>query len=487
MLNQDQTPYVDALLEFAQSDPGRFNVPGHQGGIGADSMLHLLAGQTGLTDDIPALIEGIDVGENNPFQQAQQLAAEAWGAERTWFLVNGASQGNQVMCMAVAHMGPEIVIQRNVHSSVIDGMIMAGLKPTFAAPEVDPELGIAHCLTPEALAEALDRCPNASAAVIVSPTYFGAAADVAGLAEVAHARGIPLVADEAWGAHLKFHPELPRDALDSGADLVISSTHKIVGSLTQSAMLHLGKGGRFEAEIIDRCVSMTESTSPNSLLCGSLDAARHQAAIDGREMLEETIQVLHQTRAELRTIDGLDVLDHSLLENESVVGWDPLRLTIDVRGTGESGYRIAHLARELSNVNLELASDTVAVAVFGLGTGTPARARRLVDGLITAVEELEASPPKQKPEFALPPPWGETAMTPRDAFLAKQDVVPFREAEGRISAEPLATYPPGIPNVLPGEILTGETLDFIADSIDHGGYVRGAADRDLTTLRVVAP
>jgi lysine decarboxylase len=157
MRNQDHTPYIDALLEFAQSDPGRFNVPGHQGGIGADDSLHLLAGQTGLTDDIPALIEGIDVGDNNPFQQAQQLAAEAWGAERTWFLVNGASQGNQTMCMAVAHMGPEIVVQRNVHSSVIDGMIMAGLRPTFAAPEVDPELGIAHCLTPDALAEALDR------------------------------------------------------------------------------------------------------------------------------------------------------------------------------------------------------------------------------------------------------------------------------------------------------------------------------------------
>jgi arginine/lysine/ornithine decarboxylase len=486
MRDQDRTPYVDALLEFSQSDPGRFNVPGHQGGIGADEALHLLVGQTGLTDDIPALIEGIDVGESNPFQEAQQLASEAWGAGRTWFLVNGASQGNQAMCLAAAHRGPEIVIQRNVHSSVIDGMIMAGLKPTFAAPEVDPELGVAHCLTPDALAEALDRCPGASAAVIVSPTYFGAAADVAALAEVAHARGVPLVADEAWGAHLHFHPELPRDALDSGADLVISSTHKIVGSLTQSAMLHLGRQSRFEAEIIDRCVSMTESTSPNSLLCGSLDAARRQAAIYGEQMLGETIAVLHETRAELRSIDGIDVLDHSLLDNQSVIGWDPLRLTIDVRETGATGYKIAKLAREMANVNLELASDTVAVAVFGMGAGTMARARRLVDGLLTALEHLESSPPEHKPEFALPPPWGETAMTPRDAFLAPQDVVPFKGAEGRISAEPLATYPPGIPNVLPGEVLTRETLEFIAESIDHGGYVRGAADHDLTTLRVVA-
>ncbi|HTU14250.1 MAG TPA: amino acid decarboxylase [Solirubrobacterales bacterium] len=485
MNDQDRTPYVDAILEFAQSDPGRYNVPGHQGGTGADEWLRLLVGQTALADDVPALIEGIDIGDPNPFQDAQKLAAGAWGAKRTWFLINGASQGNQAMCMAVAHMGGELVVQRNVHSSVIDGMIMAGLKPTFAAPEIDPDLGVAHCLTPEALSEALDRCPDAAAAVIVSPTYFGASANVAALAEVAHSRGIPLVADEAWGAHLHFHPSLPQDALDAGADLVISSTHKIVGSLTQSAMLHLGSD-RFDASIVDRCISMTESTSPNSLLCGSLDAARRQAAIDGEAMLTETIAVLADTREALKAIPGLDVLDERLLERESVHGWDPLRLTIDVRGTGASGYRVAALARDLANVNLELASDTVAVAVFGMGTGTPARALRLVDGIAAAVEQLGSEPPETKPEFAPPPPWGEPKMTPRDAFLGAQEVVPFAEAEGRIAAEPLATYPPGIPNVLPGEILTRETLDFITDSVDHGGYVRGAADRELATLRVVA-
>lgn len=485
MTDQDRTPYVDAILDFAQSDPGRFNVPGHQGGTGADESLRLLVGQTALADDVPALIEGIDIGDPNPFQEAQKLAADAWGAKRTWFLINGASQGNQAMCMAVAHMGGELVVQRNVHSSVIDGMIMAGLKPTFAAPEIDPDLGVAHCLTPEALADALDRCPNAAAAVIVSPTYFGASANVAALADVAHERGIPLVADEAWGAHLHFHPSLPQDALDAGADLVISSTHKIVGSLTQSAMLHLGSD-RFEASIVDRCVSMTESTSPNSLLCGSLDAARRQAAMYGKAVLEETIGVLAETREALKAIPGLDVLDERLLERESVDGWDPLRLTIDVRGTGASGYRVAALARDLANVNLELASDTVAVAVFGMGTGTPARARRLIDGITAAVELLDSEPPASKPEFAPPPPWGEPKMTPREAFLGAQEVVPFAEAEGRIAAEPLATYPPGIPNVLPGEILTKETLDFITESIDHGGYVRGAADRELVTLRVVA-
>jgi lysine decarboxylase len=389
------------------------------------------------------------------------------------------------MCMALAHMGSDLVVQRNVHSSVIDGMIMAGLNPTFAAPEIDPELGIAHCLTPDTLTEALDRCPDATAAIVVSPTYFGAAADVAALVEVAHSYGVPLVVDESWGAHLHFHPDLPQSAIDAGADLVISSTHKIVGSLTQSAMLHLGSD-RFEAEIIDRCVSMTESTSPNALLCGSLDAARRQAAVYGEALLTETIDALAEARSELKAVEGLDVLDESLLRQKSVVGWDPLRVTIDVRGTGATGYRIASLARKLANINLELTSDTVAVAVFGLGTGNQARVLRLVDGVIAAVDHIGAEPPSVEPEFAQPPPWGEPAMTPREAFLGAQDVVPFAEAEGRIAAEPLATYPPGIPNVLPGERLTRATLEFITDSIDHGGYVRGAADRELTTLRVVA-
>lgn len=446
--------------------------------------MQLLVGQTGLQDDIPALIEGIDVGASNPFQQAQRLAAKAWGAARTWFLVNGASQGNHTMCLAVAHMGSEIVVQRNVHSSVIDGMIMAGLNPTFAQPEIDPELGVAHCLTPEGLAEALDRCPNAAAAVVVSPTYFGAAADVAALAEVAHSRGVPLVADEAWGAHMHFHPDLPQSALEAGADLVISSTHKIIGSLSQSAMIHLGST-RFEAAIIDRCVSMTESTSPNALLCGSLDAARREAVINGRTMLDETLSALEQTRSELRQIDGIDVLDERLLKRESVAGWDPLRLTIDVRGTGASGYQIAALAREIGDVYTELASDTVVVAAFGMGSCPPTRSRRLVEAIRAATQAIEVEPPAVKPEFAPPPPWGEPAMTPRDAFLGAQVTVAFDDGEGRIAAEPLAAYPPGIPNVLPGERLTRETLDYITESIDHGGFVRGAADRELKTLRVV--
>src|SRR4029077_12770548 len=241
---QSSTPYVDALLAYSARDPGRFQVPGHKGGPGADPAMRDLVGATGLRNDVPSITEGVDIGqEPTPFQQSQELAAGAWGARRTWFLINGASQGNHTICLALAHSGEPVVVQRNVHSSVIDGLVLSGMRPSFAAPELDPELGIAHCLTPDSLDAALAATPGAVGAMVVSPTYFGACADVVGLASVAHEDGVPLTGGEAPGAHLRFHPELPPDALSQGADLVVSPTHKIVGSLTQAAMLHVGEGG----------------------------------------------------------------------------------------------------------------------------------------------------------------------------------------------------------------------------------------------------
>jgi lysine decarboxylase len=186
-------------------------------------------------------------------------------------------------------------------------------------------------------------------------------ADIAGLAEIAHAHGVPLAVDEAWGSHLYFHEKLPAGALSQGADLVLSSTHKIVGSLTQSAILHLGSSERVDAEVVDRSVTLVESTSPSSLLTASLDAARRLAATRGRELLSETLSTLERTRQQVRAIAGLDVLDERLVRAHSVVGWDPLRLSIDVRGSGASGHRIAALMRERDDINVELFSENVVV------------------------------------------------------------------------------------------------------------------------------
>jgi lysine decarboxylase len=489
-MEQDSTPYLDALIEYADRDPGRFHVPGHKGGPGADPALREAFGDRMLELDIPAGVEGIDVGPDPadvPFQLAQRLAAEAWGAKRSWFLVNGGSGGNHALCLALAHAGDRVVVQRNVHSSIIDGLVLSGLRPRFCAPELDPELGIAHCLTPAALDAGLAAEPDAVAAMVVSPTYFGAVADIAALVEVAHSRGVPLIADEAWGAHMHFSSALPTAALECGADAVLSSVHKIVGSVTQSAILHLGDcGDRIDERVLDRAVTVIETTSPNAILTASLDAARRQAAVHGERLLAETVASLAELRDRIRATPGLDVLDDRIVGRAGVHAYDPLRLVIDVRGMGATGHRIARLMREQDDINLELYSENVVVAVFGIGEHAAKTGERLVDALEHAAARIGEEGEEPLPPFAEPPPWGPTELSPREAFLAAQEVVPFDDAEGRIAAESLAAYPPGVPNVLPGERLTRPTLDYIADSHAHGGLVRGASDRTLQTIRVVS-
>jgi lysine decarboxylase len=304
---------------------------------------------------------------------------------------------------------------------------------------------------------------------------------------VAHERGLPLVVDEAWGAHLAFHPDLPEHALAARADLVISSTHKVVGSLTQSAMVHLGREseGRLDENVVDRAVTLVESTSPNSLLLASLDAARRHAAVHGRELLDQTIRAMEATRTAIRGIRGLDVMDERFVGRPGVFAYDPLRLAIDVRGTGTTGYEVAVALRQTGDINLELAGENVIVAVFGMGEDASAQGARLVESLRKAVDEVFRGGDSRQ-EFAPPPPWGELAMGPRDAFLGPQEAVPADQAVGRIAAESLAAYPPGVPNVLPGERLTAETLEYIQRALEQGGSLRGASDRRLTTIRVVA-
>jgi arginine decarboxylase len=486
-MDQSRAPYLEALVDYRDRNPGRFNVPGNKGGPGMDPGFLAAMGPDAIALDIPASIDGIDMGddlERNHFQHAQKLAAEAWGARRSWFLVNGGSGGNHATCLSLAHLGDRVIVQRNAHSSAIDGMILAGLRPRFVSPEVDDELGIAHCLTPDTLESALAQEPDATAVMITSPTYFGAVADVAALADVAHAAGVPIAVDEAWGAHLRFSDDLPASALANGADIVLSSVHKIVGSLTQSAILHLGDSDRIPEEVIDRSVTLVESTSPNSPLTASLDAARRYAATRGPELLGATVRALADMRAKVREIPGLDVLDDRIVGRPGVFAYDPLRLVIDVRGTEATGHRIAALMRSDDDVHVELASENVVVAAFGLGENVAETGDRLLAAVRSAVEHAGETEEPMGP-FAEPPPWGQPEMPPREAFLGPQEVIPFDEAEGRIAAESLAAYPPGVPNVLPGERLNRPTLTYIADSIAHGGWVRGASDRSLRTIRVV--
>ena len=287
----------------------RFHVPGHKGGPGADPGLRTAIGERALALDICQDIEGIDLGPSpTPYERAEQLAATAYGAGQTWFLTNGATQGNHALCLALAKPSNRVLIQRNSHASVVDGLVLSGGVASFVAPEYDDELGMAHGVTPDALAAAIERTPGVQTAFIVSPTYYGMAADMAGCIEVAHAAGVALVVDCAWGSHFGFHPALPDSPMRLGADAVLTSTHKIVGSLTQSAMLHVAADGLIDADEVARCVRLVRSTSQNSLLLGSLDASRRQLATHGEALLDRTIAASAKARLELEEIPGISLV-----------------------------------------------------------------------------------------------------------------------------------------------------------------------------------
>ncbi len=482
---QPTAPYLDAVTAYGFRGSTRFHIPGHKGGEGADPGLRAALGERALLLDIPQDIEGIDLGPSpTPYEQAERLAAEAYGAGRTWFLTNGATQGNHALCLALAGPGERVVVQRNSHASVIDGLVLSGGHPSYVAPEYHDELGMALGVTPEALEEVLKRAPGARAVFIVSPTYYGMAADVGGCAAVAHDAGAALVVDDAWGAHFGFHASLPESPLQLGADAVLASTHKIVGSLTQSAMLHVAPDGLVDEGAVARAVRLVRSTSPSSLLFASLDAARRQLAVHGDALLEGTIAASENSARAIDTIPGCNVVGGRLVGSPGVAGWDPLRIVVDVRETGCTGYEIAAALRASYDTHTELATHATLVFVLGLGPdNTPLE--RLSHDLAETVKRI-GRPGERQPILRTPVPTDAgTAVSPRDAFLGPSEAVAVDDAIGRISCEGIAGYPPGVPAMLPGEHVTVEVVEYLRDLTAAGARLHGAADPSFQTVRVL--
>jgi arginine decarboxylase len=483
---QPTAPYLEAVTAYGFRGSTRFHVPGHKGGAGADPGLRSALGERALLLDVPQDIEGIDLGPSpTPYERAEELAAQAYGAARAWFLTNGATQGNHALCLALAPPGARIVLQRNSHASVIDGLVLSGGLATFVAPEYEEELGIAHGVTPEALERALERAPGARSVFVVSPTYYGMAADVGALADVAHARDAALVVDCAWGAHFGFHEALPPCPLALGADAMLASTHKLVGSLTQSAMLLVSGSARLDARAIARAVRLVRSTSQSALLMASLDAARRQLAVHGEALLDRTLAAASRARAVIDAIPGCAVIGPGHLGRPGIAGWDPLRIVIDVRGTGRTGYEVAAALRDSYDIYVELATHATTVLVLGLGQPVAAL-ERLAHDFAETVRRI-ARPGSAAGAVRAPLALAhETAVAPRDAFLGDSEAVPVTEAVGRISCEAIAGYPPGVPSLLPGERIGAEVVAYLRELVAVGARLHGAADPSFTTVRVLA-
>lgn len=484
------TPYARALKTFAAKMRGSFMVPGHgnDATAGGAHLAEFFSPEL-LAIDLPMLLRGIDAESDSALEHSRALAADAWGAKRTWFLTGGASQGNRTAAIAVRGLGKRVLIQRSSHSSFSDGTLLADLLPSYVLPSVDVQRGIAHGITPEMLEAALRRdeaagSPAASV-YIVSPSYFGSVSDVAALSDICHAHGAALIVDNAWGAHFGFHSELPESPLRQGADLVISSTHKLAASLTQSAMLHLGDGPFVErlTPLVDRAWQMTSSTSTSALLLASLDLARRALMVE-KERIAEALRAAARLRDWVNSSDSYTLAETGFDRFPDVVATDPLRITIDTGRLELTGHGVREKLADEYGLHVEMSTAGTIVIVIG------ALAKPRIELLTAALTEIalqhedagrggaQVFPPLSEP--------GETVMTPRKAFFGASEIVPAAQAVGRVSADALAAYPPGIPNLLPGETITTQTLNFLqAVASTPSGYVRGAVDPLVQTVRVV--
>lgn len=487
------TPYADALARHAARDTVRLNVPGHAADPGAAPALVRYFGRDLLLKDVPPLLDGLDKGEDNPLAESLRLAAHAFGARRTWFLTNGASQANRIAALALAgyRAAPDpVVVQRSAHSSFADGIVLGGLSPRFVQPSIDGWFGINHGVAPARLEQSLAQLDGGVApkgVYVISPSYFGAVADIAALAEITHRAGAPLVVDAAWGAHFGFHEALPENPLRLGADLVVSSTHKLGGSLTQSAMLHLGHGP-FADELeplIDRAFALEQSTSESSLLLASLDLAR-DALQHGRDGIAAAVAAADDLRDRIRRGGRFRIVSDAFDRFDDIHAADPLRVSIDVASGGVRGTHARELLMRQDGIFFEIATESCIVGVIAPGA-VPDASR-----IVRALRDLPIDPGVARESDALSamaslPEPGPLVLLPREAFFRPSETVALDDAIGRVSSAALAAYPPGIPNVLPGEVITREVADFLRHvAATPGGYVRGAADPALATLSVVA-
>jgi arginine decarboxylase len=488
--DQSTSPIADAIAHYWERDTLSFSIPAHSGGRGPAPEFTKWAGLQAARADLPAS-HGIDTRDRAWKVQAtaQELFAEAVGAEQTLFSTNGSSLSAHVAIMTVAGPGETLVMARNGHKSAFAGLILSGARPVYVDPYYDEELELAHGILAHDLARTLDAHPEAKAAIVFTPSYYGTAADVRALAEACHQREIPLVSDDAWGLDyaLSGHPDLPEGALAQGADLAIGSVHKTLTGLSQTSVLSVGSD-RIDTERLQLCFELEESTSSSALLISSIDGARAQFVREGVQLLDRAVRsarLLRQRLAdevpELRVIDTLE-----LQATPGVTAVDPTHVLIETSSIGLTGYRALDWIRAQRDIDVELVDHrrVMPLITFAHGEAEIDRLVRALRDLVDAHPDEDGSDIPQLP--SRPAIRSESAMLPRDAFFAPTENVKFNQAVGRISAELITPYPPGIPAVAPGELYNEENVSYLEAFVEAGGFVEGASDPTLQQLRVVA-
>src|SRR4051794_10512440 len=484
-IDQGRAPVLEAIRAYKASGVTQFSIPAHKRSSAVDDLTLEVLGAASFDADIP-LQKGLDDRRSTKhvLEHAQSLAAAAFGADVSLFSTNGSTLSVQLAITAAVRPGETLAVARNVHKSVVSAVVLSGAEPVWLDPAVDEDNAVAHGVTVDSVEAAFAAHPDIRAVLVVSPTYFGAAADIGGLAEVCPGHDVPLLVDDAWGALCHFHPDLPPAPLGSGADLSVSSYHKSLSSFMQGSIISV-RGDRVELDRLRLLMDQFETTSASSLLLASMDGARRHFALHGRELLGETLRLAHRAAADLANLSGLEVFGEELVGRPGVAAFDPTKLTVDVRGIGVPGYEVADWLYENRRVAAELADH--AHVMFLITTGDDDRS---IDALIAAWRDFVATTAGNE---RLPDVPGadrllagaEYVMSPRDAFLGSTKDVKLGDAVGELAAEPVAPYPPGVPVLVPGQRVTAEIVEFLQLGLAEGMLVKGVTDPSLEQLRVV--
>jgi len=483
-MDHSQAPVLEALQAFRDKGFTPFNPPGHRQGRGVDKRVLDVVGEAVFASDVIA-VNGLDDRRvsHGVLKRAQELMADAVHAEHAFFSTCGSSLSIKSAMLAVAGPHEKLLVARQSHKSVISALILSGVSPVWVRPQWDGEHHLSHPPSADEVRRRFAEEPDAKGMLLVTPTDYGTCGDIEAVAEACHELDKPLVVDEAWGAHLPFHPDLPPWAMDAAADLCVTSVHKSGTAVEQSSVFHL-QGDRVDPAVLKAREDLLGTTSPSSLVYATLDGWRRQMVEYGETLLGAALSLAHETRAALAGLPGIRVMGEEFVGPDAAMSYDPLKIVLDVSGLGISGYQAADWLRDNGRVTVGLSDHRRTVAHLTIADDEHSTAT-----LLGAITELtRADLPSPRP-VDLPSPADlelETAMLPRDAFFAETEQVSAEQAVGRVSAEMLTPYPPGAPAVLPGEVITTEVLDYLRSGLAAGMQLPDPVDAELESVRVVA-
>ncbi|WP_432406285.1 aminotransferase class I/II-fold pyridoxal phosphate-dependent enzyme [Wukongibacter sp. M2B1] len=470
------------LSKLSKRNMVSFHVPGHKNGKIFEKYSLEINNNIGQFDitEIPGS-DNLHAPEGI-IKEAQERAKSFYGGDHTFFLINGTTCGIVSMIMSVTNPGDKIIVQRDCHRSVISGMILGGIVPAYVKPQVNSSLLLSMALTPDSIEKAIKENPDAKAVIITYPNYYGICSDIEKIVDIVHKYNKILIVDEAHGAHLKLSDKLPISALDAGADMVVQSTHKTLPSFTQSSMLHV-KGKRVDIDKLKTMLALNQSSSPSYLLMGSLDMAMTILAQEGNFLMEKLIENINDFTKEIEEIEGLSLVSKEFIGKYGVKDIDVTKLTLNMGSLGIEGTRLEEILRKKYNIQVEMADIYNILAVSSIANDRNDFSR--FSRALKAIHDDKKIPHRkvELPEFSFGIPKME--VLPRAAVYSEKKSVQFIKSCGRISGEYIIPYPPGIPLICPGEVISEEVIKYVQTLKNLGISVIGTSDESLNTIKVI--